>query len=172
MVFTRYYDQPITAPAGTPITAPVSIPVTLETNHLERIEIDVPDGHDRQTGIRVTSNGTVIVPFSPTGFIVANDHYFTIPFDDDITVGDLVIQAYNTDVFDHTFYLRFVMANSQSALTANVVSAQIGGTVAPGTDVAVAALAVTPDDLAAAQLGAPPIPDLPVPVVAAPGVAP
>jgi hypothetical protein len=160
VVFTRYYDQSVVAPAKTPITAPVSIPVALETNHLERIEIDVPDGHDRQTGIQFVSNGTVIVPFSANGFIVANNHYFEIPFNDDITTGDIVIQAYNTDIFDHTFYVRFVMSNSQLAAAANIVSSQNPGTVAPGADQGVAALAVTPDDLAATPPVTPPSPDL------------
>jgi hypothetical protein len=159
VVFTRYYDQDVLAPAKTPITAPVSIPVTLETNHLERIEVDVPDGHDRQTGIQFVSNGTVIVPFSANGFIVANNHYFEIPFNDDITAGDIIIRAYNTDIFDHTFYVRFVMSNSQLPAAANVVSAQVPGTVAPGADQAVGSLAVTPDDLAGAPGTLPPAPD-------------
>lgn len=164
MVFTRYYDQAITAPANTPASSPAQIPVPLETNHLDRIEIDVPDGHDRQTGIRITDNGSVIVPFSLNGFIVANNHYFTIPFDDDITVGDIVIQAYNTDVFDHTFYVRFVVRNSAVAASSQIVSAQQPGTVATNADQSVAGLAVTPDDLAAAG------PQLPAPVPTGPPV--
>lgn len=164
MVFTRYYDQSITAPANTPASSPAQIPVALETNHLDRIEIDVPDGHDRQTGIRITDNGSVIVPFSLNGFIVANNHYFDIPFDDDITAGDLVIQAYNTDVFDHTFYVRFVVRNSTIAATSGIVSVQQSGTTAFGVDQAVAGLAVTPDDLAAAG------PQTPAPVPAGPPV--
>lgn len=170
MGFSRYYDQDVTVPANTPIGAPVAVTSALETNHLDRIEIDVPDGHDRNTGVRVLSNGTVIVPFNVSGWIIANDHYFTIPFDDDITVGSLVIQAYNTDVYQHTFYVRFVMRNSALAATGGVVSEQIPGTVAPGAQDAVAALAVTPADLGTLQPVAPPAPDLGPP--AAPGGGP
>lgn len=171
MVFTRYYSQSITAPANTPIAAPVSITPVLETNHLCAIEIDVPDGHDRQTGIQFLNNGTVIIPFSQNGFIVANDHYFNIPFDDDVTQGDITVRAYNTDVFDHTFYVRFVIQNSASPLAANVVSAQIPGTVTPGSDQAVAGLAVTPDVLAAAAALAPPAPPAGPPAAPDLGVA-
>lgn len=130
----------------------------------------MPDGHDRATGIQIVSNGTVIVPFSGNAFIVANSHYFTIPFDDNITVGDLRIQAYNTDVFDHTFYLRFVLSNSVSAVAANVVSSQVPGTVAPADQVTIATLAVTPDDLAVASIPPPPAPDLTVPLAPEQGV--
>lgn len=144
MTFTRYYNQVITAVAGTTPAAPTSVALTLETNHLDRIEIDVPDGHDRQTGVRILSNGTVIVPFSLNDWIVANDHYFTIPFDDDITIGDLVIQAYNQDVFDHSFYLRFVVANMTVPLAANVVSASGTVSVTPGAVAAVADLSAVP----------------------------
>lgn len=164
MVFTRYYDQDITAPAGTLITAPVSVVPQLEDNMLERIEIDVPDGHDRLTGIRIAGQSMVIVPFSLNGWIVANNHYFEIPFNDHVSPGDITIQAYNTDVFPHTFYVRFVMSNLALAVTAAVVSAQIRGTVPANADQAVAAVQVTPDDLAAAQLATPP----PVPVLAVP----
>lgn len=155
MTFTRYYNQPITATAGTTPASPASIPLTLETNHLDRIEIDVPDGHDRQTGIRILSNGTVIVPFSLNDWIVANDHYFTIPFDDDITNTDLVIQAYNTDVFDHTFYLRFVMANTTVPLASAVVSSAGTVSVTAATSAAVAGLAAVPP---AADTTLPPVP--------------
>lgn len=164
MAFTRYYDKSVTAPAGTSAFLPTSVAIALEDAHLERIEIDVPDGHDRQTGIRILGNGTPIVPFSLTEYIVANDHYFTIPFDDDIGANDLSVQAFNTDVFDHTFYLRFVISNRQVAASAGIVTTQQAGTVATGADAGVAGLAVTPDDLAAAQLGTPPpVPDLTAP---------
>jgi hypothetical protein len=154
VAFTRYYNQAITAPAGTTPAAPAAVALTLETNHLDRIEIDVPDGHDRQTGIRILSNGTVIVPFSLNDWIVANNHYFTIPFDDDITTGDLVLQAYNQDVFDHTFYVRFVMANSAIPLAAGVVSTAGTVTLPPATADQVAQLAAAPT---AADAGPPPV---------------
>jgi hypothetical protein len=170
MVFTRYYDQDLTAPANTPIAAPVSVTPALETNHLERIEVDVPDGHARLTGIRFLGGGTIIVPFSQNGWIVANNHYFAIPFDDDITAGDISVQAYNTDVFPHTFYIRFVLSNRALAAADTIVSAQVPGTVAPGADAAVAALAVTPDDLATAGDAAPAAPPPGPP--AAPGAGP
>jgi hypothetical protein len=107
----RIYYLVADTPAGTPIATPVTTPWPLEDNQLLSIEIDVPDGHCGLTGIRILQASQQIVPHANNSYFVANDKNTVYPFDDQITATGLVIVTYNTDVFDHKFYLTAVVTN-------------------------------------------------------------
>lgn len=107
----RLYLLSAFTPKNTAIVAPVSTPWPMEDAHLDRITVIIPDGHAGLTGIRVLWAGTQIIPFSTNVYLTGNDRVVPIQFDDYITVTGLVIQTYNTDIFDHTFFLEAIISD-------------------------------------------------------------
>jgi hypothetical protein len=107
----RLYLLSALTPKNTPIVTPVSTPWPMEDAHLDRITVIIPDGHAGLTGIRVLWAGTQIIPFSTNVYLTGNDRVVPILFDDYITISGLVIQTYNTDIFDHTFFLEAIISD-------------------------------------------------------------
>jgi hypothetical protein len=107
----RLYYQTLVVPAGTAITAPASQAWPLEDNELANIHVTVPDGHCGLTGFRILQAQQQIVPFANSQYLVANDEKIDYPFDDEITSTGLVLEGYNTDIFQHTFYVRALVKN-------------------------------------------------------------
>ena len=108
----RLYLHSVTVPAGTLQAAPHSEPFPLEDAYLILINLILPKGHSGYTGIRILRSGQEIVPYSNTKFIVSNDRVIPISFRSAINASGLVIQAYNTDVYDHTFYLEATITDT------------------------------------------------------------
>jgi len=117
----RFYYQSFAIPANTQQNAPVSFPFPLEDATLKHGAITVPDGHNGFTGIRVLWGTQQIWPWSNNQFVVANGRTIPIGFDDYITISGLIIEAFNTDIFNHTFYMELTISDlpSQSGLAAN-----------------------------------------------------
>lgn len=124
-----YYLSPLT-PAGTSIAAPLSTSWPLEDAQLKRVVITVPPGHNGLTGIRVLWSGQQIIPWANNQFLVANGRTIEVNFDDYMTIMGLVVVTYNTDVFDHTFYLEATVTDA-SLPGDMLVKAAMGATVMP-----------------------------------------
>lgn len=92
-------------PAGTQIAAPVTKNWTVYPGWLEYILIVIPTGHNALTGIRVTYQGTPVIPFDLTAFLIDSGGRFQVPWRDEVMRSGLQVQAYNTDRYPHTFYL-------------------------------------------------------------------
>lgn len=96
----------VTTPLGTTQAAPLTTSWNLGNVVLETVEIMIPRGHSGLTGIHIDYQGVALIPFSqPAVFLVAADETITIPVDLEIGAA-LSVVTYNTDVFDHAFYLR------------------------------------------------------------------
>jgi hypothetical protein len=107
----RIYYQVLTIPAGTPPTAPVSIAWPLEDNQLRELTVQVPDGPSGLAGFNIVRAGQQIIPFANDTYIVSNDRTFVFPFEDQISASGLVGTGYNTDIYDHSFYLTATVTN-------------------------------------------------------------
>ena len=107
----RLYQFSATFPAGTLPGAPSNLKWTLEDNLLRRIEITVPDGPSGLMSFRILQAGQQIVPWANNSFITANDEKILVEFEDQISASGLVIQGFNTDIFDHTVYFRATITN-------------------------------------------------------------
>lgn len=129
----RLYGTTFTVPAGTAIAAPVLAAVPLEDNWLESVRIVIPDGHSGLTGLQVRWSGVQVVPYGQGTWITANNEIIDFPWADEITAGGLALAGYNTDVFPHSFWLRWTVADLPAKSTATVVSAQAAGPVGPDT---------------------------------------
>lgn len=116
----RFYFETVAVPAGTLQSAPLDHPMPLEDANLKAISITVPDGHNGLTGIRVLWSGQQIVPWGNNSFIVANNRTIPVDFNDYITVTALKFEAFNTDVFPHSFYVEITITDdlSRAALLA------------------------------------------------------
>jgi|SRR5713101_15139 len=105
----RLYYLSVMTPAGTAIAAPLTTAFPLEDAKLKRLAITIPDGHSGFTGIRILRGSQQIMPWSNNQYIVANNRTIPIDYDDEITSSGLGIVTYNTDIFDHTFYIEVVI---------------------------------------------------------------
>lgn len=101
----QYTPLQVTVPANTPPTAAVSKTWTLYPGVVRGFRINIPRGHSLATGIRLVYKQTPIIPFDLTQYLVGDGDTFEVPYDDEVMTTGLVAQAFNTDVWPHTFYL-------------------------------------------------------------------
>lgn len=99
----------VTVPASTAASAPVTQALPLGLADVLSVEIVIPDGHAGLTGLRFYYSGEQIIPRS--GWIIGNDHHLDWPLTRYPERGDWSARAYNTDVFEHSFYLRFLLSD-------------------------------------------------------------
>lgn len=137
---TRLYPATVTVPANTAIAAPFSVAIPLEDGNLVSIRLVIPDGHAGLTGIRFMRAGTQVVPYSETvTWIISNDDKIEIAYGGDITLTGLTAVAYNTDIFDHAFYVLCRVDDKPPRPAVTV-------------DAATASVAVLPPDTSASDL--------------------
>jgi len=111
---TRIWETQITVPAGTPIASPVSQSWVTEDALINDIEIEIPPGHNGQTGIEILKGGSPLIPYSAGTWIIANNYSRQFPVNDYVPTADLTIVAYNTGQYPHTFYLRMTVTEYDS----------------------------------------------------------
>lgn len=110
----RLYFKTVAVPAGTPQAAPVDAPLALEDAQLRGMDITIPDGHNGLTGLRILWSGQQIVPWGNNSFIVANNRTIHVDFNDYITISGVVFEAFNTDVFAHSFYIELTITDDKT----------------------------------------------------------
>lgn len=100
------YQFVATIPAATPIAAPVTTPMVIPARIVTSIEVDVPAGHNGNTGFQITTGGQLIIPPSAVGgFIVGSGRMFTWALGNFIETGAWAFTAYNLGNFSHKFYI-------------------------------------------------------------------
>jgi hypothetical protein len=105
-VHWRYYPLQVNVPRSTSAASPVASAFPIVQGHLKRIEILVPAGHHGQTGLRITYYGVQIYPWGiAESWLVDSGNLRVAEWDDEIEATGLVVQAYNTDLTAHSFYL-------------------------------------------------------------------
>ena len=97
----------VSVPAGTAQATPQTTDVSFPDGLVKRVELDVPPGHTGHTGIRILAATGRFIPYTSGAYLVADDHDFGWDVIGVIDTGSFQVQAYNTDVYDHAFYLRF-----------------------------------------------------------------
>lgn len=103
----------VTIPAATAIATPQSTALPFNEGVVQRLEIRVPPGPSGLMGFRITHSGEVVIPNNRDNWIITDDE--KIPWDlDDYPVGSAWgITAYNTDIYPHTVYLRFLVIETK-----------------------------------------------------------
>jgi hypothetical protein len=148
-VLTQPVEADLTVPAGTPQSAPVTLTVPVKQGWVGRARLTVPDGHNGLTGWQLILDGTPIIPYAGSGFIITNDAKWEFELNRDVNLGQLQVAGYNTGTYPHTFY--FVVWWQAQAPAPPVTASLASSTAVPAaTDQAVADL--TGSDLTAADL--------------------
>lgn len=133
----QYIPASVTVAAGTTQAAPASQTWRLYPGFVSHFRIRIPPGHGNLTGIRLTYQGTPVIPFDPAAFLVGDNAVHEVPWEDQIMDRGLVIQAFNTDKWPHTFYL---WADVDPHLPGGHHPASPAGPAAAPTESALAAL--------------------------------
>jgi hypothetical protein len=118
----RVYEITVTVAPGVLPSTPASIPWPTEDNYVTDIEITVPSGHNGLTGIRLMKGDSQLFPWSPGTWVTENDYHRVFPVDGYMATRDLVIQMYNSGVYQHSFYLRMAVRNYLPTVSAPVQS--------------------------------------------------
>lgn len=99
----------VTCPLGTAITAPFSANLSMDEAAVERIEVTVPKGPSGLMGFRLRHSAQTVIPYKGTNWIVTDGEVLSWPVSGYPTGDKWSIQMYNTDIFDHTVYIRLLV---------------------------------------------------------------
>lgn len=103
----------VTIPASTPIATPQTTALNFNDGIIERLEILIPPGPSGLVGFRILHSGTTVIPYAYANFIIADNEVLKWDLENYPTGSAWSIQAYNTDVYAHTLYLRFFVIETQ-----------------------------------------------------------
>lgn len=107
----RVFTRTVTVPAGTAIATPLSVDISFNQSVVETVEIVIPDGHAGFTGIALQQAHQQVIPEEAGTWLISNDEKIIFAIEDFIDNGNWQAVMYNTDVYDHSFYLRFLGSN-------------------------------------------------------------
>lgn len=99
----------VTLPAGTAQAAPATTALTMPPRTVESVELVIPDGCAGLVGFRLTMAGTPVIPTNLGAWLVSNGEVIRWPLEGYPDSGAWQLQGYNTDLFDHTIYARFLL---------------------------------------------------------------
>jgi hypothetical protein len=104
----RYQPFDVTTPPATTVANPLVTSLNLGDVRLDRIFWRIPPGPSGLCGIAIIQTGTNLWPWGPVGtYLVGDDEYDDVPIGTEISNG-ITIQTYNTDIYSHTWYLKFL----------------------------------------------------------------
>lgn len=101
----------VVAPLGTPKAAPLEVMTSWNPGELVRLEIIIPDGPRYLAGLRVALAHSPVIPRTANSWLVANDEKLELETYGYPTSGAWSVFVYNTDIYDHTFRVRFHVAD-------------------------------------------------------------
>lgn len=99
----------VTIPAGTLQTALFRQDMAFPVRKVDTLEIVVPPGPSGLMGFAVTMGGVNVLPTVPGTFIVTDDEKIRWPLTGLPDSGAWQLSGYNTDLFDHSVYVRWLV---------------------------------------------------------------
>lgn len=106
MAFLHHQYWPISPVinAGVTAAAPSVSAWPITQGHLHSIMIMIPDGHNGQTGVKITYQQQQIIPWSNNAWLIASGQTLTFSWEEEIMATGLDLVAYNTDTVPHQFF--------------------------------------------------------------------
>lgn len=101
----------VVAPKGTPKAAPIEVATAFNPAELVRVEVIIPDGVTYLAGLRILMAHAQAIPSTAGAWIVANDEKIELETVGYSNSGAWSVLVYNTDIFDHTFHIRYHVAD-------------------------------------------------------------
>lgn len=117
---SRIEAPAVTVAAGTAIATPATTALTWRDGTVERVEVLVPPGPSGLVGFRILHSGQQVIPFQGTDWIITDNEKLSWDIDGYPTGGKWAIRAYNTDIYPHTLYFRFLIREFGLAVPAPV----------------------------------------------------
>lgn len=102
------YSYQVTIPAGTSPATPFTANTPTPVRTLSELEIVVPPGPAGLMGFAITMGGVNVLPVMPGTWVVTDDERITWSLEGQPNSGAWQLTGYNTGVFDHTVYMRFL----------------------------------------------------------------
>jgi hypothetical protein len=99
----------ILIPAGTAIASPATTNLGMPPRKVRAVRFRIPPGPQGTVGFNLAMAGTSILPSNRNAWYVGDDEAFDWPLDNQPDSGAWQFRAYNTDTFDHTIELTFLM---------------------------------------------------------------
>lgn len=120
----------VTVPAGTAVAAPQTTTLSFNRGIVQQIEILIPPGPSGLVGFRILHSSDVVIPYDRTQWIIADNEVIKWPLENFPTGQAWALRAYNTDVFDHTLYVRLQVNETTRVMApvAQLVYIAPGGT--------------------------------------------
>lgn len=99
----------VTIPAGTAAAAPVTTDVSFPPRVVSAVHWKVPPGPSGLMGWRLTmSGGNAVIP-TGGGWVITDNDSDTWPLAGQPDSGAWEITGYNTDIYDHSVYVDFLL---------------------------------------------------------------
>lgn len=118
----------VTIPASTTQDAPAVINTPFPSMEVERITIKVPPGPSGLMGFALTMNGQQVIPINQGAWLVTDDASIDWPVTGLPNSGQWQVTGYNTDIYDHTIYLDFLLNPLGTSVSSDSVIADASGT--------------------------------------------
>lgn len=107
----------VTTPRGTAIAAPLTTNLLFNDGIVEVLEIQVPPGPSGLVGFRILHSGDVVIPYDRSKWVISDNDVIRWSLEGYPTGRAWAIRTYNTDAYDHTLYLRFLVRENPRVTT-------------------------------------------------------
>ncbi len=95
--------------AATAIVTPATFTLSMNPGVTRRVEVIVPPGPSGLVGFRLRHSGQTVIPYSGTNWVITDDEKLDWTLDGYPTGDRWTLQAYNTDIYQHTLYVRWFL---------------------------------------------------------------
>lgn len=111
----------MTITAGTAKASPATTSLPFDDGIVRRVDVRVPSGPAGLMGFLISYADSPVIPSNSGIYLVMDDEQWPFDVDNHPTGGQWQLIGYNTDVYDHTVYLRFHIDEIPKPLTSSTV---------------------------------------------------
>jgi hypothetical protein len=133
----------VTIPAGTALDTPYTEAITFPPRVVTAIHWKVPPGPSGLMGWALTVADSPVIPRAQGTYFVTDNDSDTWTLEGYPDQGDWQVTGYNTDIYDHTVYLDFLLDQISAELATPALISNEALSSTPTTAPAVAAPVVT-----------------------------
>lgn len=99
----------VTIPPGVAIATPQTFSLSFDDGVVTRIIVTIPPGPSGFMGFQFRHKGGPVIPYTGGQFIVGDDRVVDWPVANMPTADGWELYAYNTDIYQHSVYIEFLI---------------------------------------------------------------